>query len=365
MSTTISQDEGIEQPPVSQRTESPVSLHVGLLAPAWLPVPPNGYGGTESVLDALARALVALGCRVSLATTGDSTCPVDRVGRHARAVGTERMTIVDELTHVSAAYEALAGCDVVHDHTLIGPLWGARRPRVHVCTTNHGPFDAMLSTLYREVSGEVDVVAISQHQARTAVGIRIAAVIHHGLPVEEISVGHGRGGYLAFLGRMHPDKGVVTAIRVARSLGAPLRVAAKMREPAEKEFFEHCVAPLLGGDVEYVGELGAREKFELLGGATCLLNPIAWPEPFGMVMIEALATGTPVVATPCGAVPEIVEPGVTGYLGNDTATLARAVEQAASLDRRACRQAVEDRFSARRMAQDHIRLYRRLLARTA
>jgi glycosyltransferase involved in cell wall biosynthesis len=317
------------------------------------------------VLDALARALTDLGCQVTLATTADSGCPVPRVWVHDRAVGTERMTLVDELTHVAAAYDVLEDCDVVHDHTLLGPLWGARRRRVRVCTTNHGPFDECLSPLYRELSSDVDVVAISHHQAATASGVRIAAVIHHGLVIDEIPVGDGGGGYLAFLGRMHPAKGIVEAIQVARALGAPLQIAAKMRETAEQAFFSECVAPLLGGDVQYVGELTTAEKYAFLGAATCLVNPIAWPEPFGMVMIESLATGTPVVATPQGAAPEIVEDGVTGHLAQDHRSLVRATSHAATLDRRTCRSVAEARFSAARMACDHLALYQRVITRVA
>jgi glycosyltransferase involved in cell wall biosynthesis len=337
-------------------------LHVGLVAAAWLRVPPAGYGGSEVVLDALARALCELGCRVTLATTGDSTCPVERTWVHEHAVGTERMTVVDELVHIAAAYEVLDECDVVHDHTLIGPLWGARRRGLHVCTTNHGPFDAALTPLYAELSDDVDVVAISRHQARSAHGVRIAAVIHHGLHLAEIPVGDGGGEYLAFLGRMHPDKGVEAAISIARAAGMPLRIAAKMREPAERAYFEQRVSPRLGRDVEFVGELGASEKYAFLGSARCLLNPIAWPEPFGMVMIESLATGTPVLATPLGAAPEIVDHGITGFLARESSTLAQAVARLDGLDRGACRAAAEARFSARRMAEEHIRLYRSRLA---
>jgi glycosyltransferase involved in cell wall biosynthesis len=340
-------------------------VKVGLIAPPWVPVPPIGYGGTETVLDALARGLARHGADVTLVATGDSSCPVERVWIHPEALGTEHVTVVDELLHVSVAYEALADCDVVHDHTLIGPLWGARRAHLRVCTTCHGPFDAKLIALYREISSDVEVIAISQHQARTAIGVRIAAVVPHGLPFSAFPPGDGRGGYLAFLGRMHPDKGVVTAIQVARAVGAPLRLAAKMREPYEIEYFHDCVAPLLGGEIEYVGEVKAGDKAAFLGAATCLVNPIAWPEPFGLAMLEAMATGTPVVATPCGAAPEIVEPGVTGFLADDVPSLAAAVCRIASLDRRTCRRRAEERFSAERMVRDHLELYRRVTAQVA
>jgi glycosyltransferase involved in cell wall biosynthesis len=160
---------------------------------------------------------------------------------------------------------------------------------------------------------------------------------------------------------MNPAKGVHTAARVARAAGVPLRIAAKMREPAERDYFVQRVRPLLGGDLEYVGEVGGAEKLELLAGAACLLNPIAWPEPFGMVMIEALACGTPVVATPSGAAPEIVDDGRTGYLRRGQDALTAVMARAASLDRDACRRAVKERFSATRMVEAHLALYQRAL----
>jgi glycosyltransferase involved in cell wall biosynthesis len=182
-------------------------------------------------------------------------------------------------------------------------------------------------------------------------------VIHHGVDLESYPVGRGDGGYALFLGRMHPDKGVHTAIEVARMAGLPLLIAAKMREPAEYRYFEECVAPLLGDDVSYVGEVGRREKLALLGGARCLLNPIAWSEPFGMVMIEALACGTPVVATAHGSAPELVTDGVTGFVRSTGTALAEAVLDAGDLDREKCRADAEARFSSARMAADHVALY--------
>jgi hypothetical protein len=175
-------------------------------------------------------------------------------------------------------------------------------------------------------------------------------------------MGAGDGGYACFLGRMSADKGPREAAIIARMAGVPLRMAAKLREPAEQEYFDAAVKPLLGGDVEYVGELGAREKLQLLGGSFALLNPIQWPEPFGLVMIEALATGTPVVATPAGSAPEIIRDGVTGYLRSDHLALASALLEAQSLDRDRCRAEAEERFTTERMVEDHLQLYKRLLS---
>jgi glycosyltransferase involved in cell wall biosynthesis len=206
------------------------------------------------------------------------------------------------------------------------------------------------------------MVAISHHQATTAEGVRVAGVIHHGLDLEPVPVGEGNGGYASFLGRMCPDKGPREAALVARAAGVPLRMAAKLREPAEREYFEAEVKPLLCSDVEYVGELGWADKLELLGGSFALLNPMQWAEPFGLVMIEALATGTPVVATPVGSAPELVDDGVTGYLRTDCGQLAKALLEATLLDRATCRAEAGRRFSSERMVAEHVQLYESLLA---
>jgi glycosyltransferase involved in cell wall biosynthesis len=339
-------------------------VRVAVIAPPWLPVPPVGYGGTELVLDTLCRGLAAAGHEVLLCTTGDSTCPVERTWTFEQHLGIAQVSPADELRHVMDAYDAAErwGADVVHDHTITGPVWAQIHCSVPVVTTNHGPFEEPLRSVYRRIAATVPVLAISRHQASTAGDIPVRAVVHHGLDLSAVQPGDGSGGYAAFLGRMSPSKGVHHAIEVARAAGVPLKIAAKLQEPAERAYFEQQVRPLLGGSVEYLGELGPEDKYELLAGATCLLNPIAWAEPFGMVMIEALAAGTPVVGTPCGAAPEIVDDGRTGYLRTGLQGLVDALEAAPALDRRACRAAVERRFSMERMARDHAAAYRALLA---
>jgi glycosyltransferase involved in cell wall biosynthesis len=334
-------------------------MRVAVIAPPWLSVPPAGYGGIESVLDTLCRGLHRAGHDVLLYATGDSTCPVERAWTFSTAVGTDRISPAAELRQVIDAYRAVRewGADVVHDHTLTGPFYAQLRTDLAVVTTNHGPFNADLVPLYRALADRVPIIAISASQATEAGDVPIASVIHHGLDLDRFPVGDGRGGYALFLGRMVPDKGVHTAIHLARASGIPLRIAAKMREPAERDYFKERIRPLLGDAIEYVGEVGGDQKLRLLGEASCLLNPIAWPEPFGMVMIEALACGTPVVTTPCGAAPELVDDGVTGFLRRDPRGLVTAIDQVGDLDRDACRAVAEARFSMARMAADHIRSY--------
>lgn len=340
-------------------------LRIGLIAPPWLSVPPQRYGGTEQVVDDLARGLSSAGHEVLLYATGDSTCPVATRWTYPSGRSERIGEAVIELRHLLDAREALADADIVHDHTVVGPVLAAvsaaaARPTPCV-TTCHGPFDQDLLPIYRRVAAHVPLIAISRHQATTAADVPVAAVIHHGVDPARYPVGRGDGGYLLFLGRMAPSKGVDVAARVARAAGAELKIAAKMREPSERAYFEESVRPLLGQGVEFIGEVGGVDKLELLGGATALLNPIRWDEPFGMVMIEALACGTPVVATPHGSVPEIVDHGVTGFVVDGVAALTAALSQLDELDRAACRAVVESRFSAQRMVDDHVQLYRRLI----
>jgi glycosyltransferase involved in cell wall biosynthesis len=260
---------------------------------------------------------------------------------------------------VSHAYDGVRGFDIVHDHTLLGPLLGRCEAAGRLVVTNHGPFTPEVDALYERLPPTAKVVAISQDQARR--GTRVDAVIHHGIDVDTVPEGRGEGGYFLFLGRFHPDKGAKEAVLAARLAGVPLKLAAKMREPLEHAYFAAEVEPLLGGDVEYLGEVGADKKFELLGSARALVNPIQWPEPFGLVMIEALASGTPVLTYPQGAAPEIVDDGITGFFASSVPELASAMGRAWEIDRAACRSAASQRFSAQRMVDDHLALYGRML----
>lgn len=339
-------------------------MRIGLIAPPWVPVPPTGYGGTEVVIDNLARGLQALGHEVRLFTVGESDCEVPSDYFYPTAVEPIGMT-VPEAAHVIAAYEELAHCDVIHDNTVLGPLLagtaGMRRPPV--VTTNHGPFTHVTSKIYTKIARYASIVCISRSQARSAGQIPVAAVIHHGVDLDAYSYGHGAGDYLMFVGRMNPVKGVHHAVRVAQKAGRRLVIASKMREPQEIEYFERAVRPLLADGDEGPREMPQAERIALLREASALVNPIRWREPFGMVMPEAMAAGTPVLAFPNGAAPEIVDPGRNGFLCRDEEEMVAAVERVPEVDRRDCRRAAERRFSHLRMARDHERLYRWLLER--
>jgi glycosyltransferase involved in cell wall biosynthesis len=347
----------------------PSPLRIGILAPPWVPIPPTRYGGTESMIDRLARGLHTAGHEVRLWTTGDATCPVPRSATLDVACRAMMGSSAIELRHTLEGYEWFADqqCDVVHDHTLVGPFLAPAT--ISVLTTNHGRFDnPELAAIYRHTPPTIPIIAISRNQASAAprLGIHVSHMIHHGIDVDEIPEGDGRGDdrgpYLLFLGRINPTKGVLQAIDVARSTGSRLLIAAKMTEPGEISFYEREVAPRCTDGIEYVGEVDAAEKYRLLGGATALLNPIQWPEPFGLVMIEALATGTPVVSTPRGAAPEIIADGLTGILRTDRNALIDAVRNIDRIDRRSCRDDVARRFSTEQMVRRHVDAYRQLLA---
>jgi glycosyltransferase involved in cell wall biosynthesis len=331
-------------------------VKIGVIAPPWEPVPPVAYGGTEAVVDTLARGFAAEGHDVVLFTTGESTCPVDRRFTRQEADTARMNWSVPEAAHVLAAYDELDDCDVVHDHTIVGPLVGALRGRAPVIATVHGRFDAELSSVYAAISQHAAVVAISHTQRADAHGVRIARTIHHGVDPDRFAVGAGDGGYLLFLGRMAPEKGAHRAVEVARRAGLPLLLAGKMHAQDEHEYFDEHVRPQLGPNASYLGEVDDAEKLRLLRDARALVNPIRWREPFGLVMIEALACGTPVLAFPEGAASEIVVHGTTGYLCTDERDMATAAERVDEIERPACRAAVAGYFSAARMVREHLDL---------
>jgi glycosyltransferase involved in cell wall biosynthesis len=353
----------IEQ--IRAREENPMSvdtLRIGIIAPPWLPVPPPAYGGTELMIDALCNGLERLGHDVTLFTIGASTCPVERRWLFDTVDPARMGAAIEEFRHAFAAYDVLDDVDIVHDHTLAGLLIGPHRAHVPLVTTIHGPFDEALSDLYERTSRQVPVVAISHDQARSAPStIRLAGIVHHGIELARYPFVAEPDDHVVFLGRVSPDKGVRQAIEIARRAGRELLIAAKLREPPELEYFHSVIEPLLGPDVVYVGEASFDEKIELLSKATALVNPIQWPEPFGLVMTEAMACGTPVIGGALGAAPEIVEHGRTGFLSNEVGALVDGLVRIESIDRSVCRRVVAERFTSDRMAADYADIYRDLL----
>lgn len=337
-------------------------MRIGVIAPPWIPVPPPAYGGTESVIANLVRGLSERGHEVTLFTVGESTSGVHQEFLFNRPMAPIGQS-VPEAAHVLAAYQALGEVDIIHDHTFLGPLLAPLSPNgPPVVTTNHGPFTPLTRELFRAVAGRASIVAISADQASRAGDIPIAAVIHHGIDLDSYRFGAGGGDHLLFIGRMSPDKGVASAVRIAHAAGRPLRIVSKMREREERDYFAAEVLPLLSRESDEVAELGLEERIDLLGSAIGLVNPIAWAEPFGLVMAESLAAGTPVITRPEGAAPEIVTHGRTGFLCALEEDAVAAVDRLGGIDRRACRADAERRFSLGRMAADHERLYERILS---
>jgi glycosyltransferase involved in cell wall biosynthesis len=336
-------------------------VRIGLISAPWIPVPPPGYGGTERVVDSLARGFAEAGHEVLLAAPSDSTCPVPRVPGMRPSEPSHMGLALSELSHIIRAYNGMAGVDIIHDHTMSGPLYAHRPAGIPVLTTIHIRLAPQATDLYSAIGKTTGIIAISRDQVSRSPDVPVTKVIHHGMDVAAVPVGRGNGGYLCFVGRLSPDKGILEAIQIARAAVIPLRISARVQGPEEQSYFDDVVRPALGPDVEFTGPLSDAEKYEFVGGALAFLNPIQWPEPFGLVMIEALATGTPVVGTPAGAAPEIVEHGVTGYLGS-VDQLAGFAAQAGGLSREACRASAEQRFSSARMVAEHMALYEQILA---
>ncbi len=343
-------------------------MRIAQIAPLYERVPPSLYGGTERVVAWLTDELVQLGHEVTLFASGDSETSARLVPCSPQSLRLDQQA-VDRLAHHVVLLEEVARraeeFDVLHWHIdyLHYPL-SRRLGRPHL-TTLHGRLDIPdLVPLYQEFD-EVPVVSISQSQRDPVPEANWVGTVHHGLPRGLHRPGDGRGGYLAFLGRISPEKRVDRAIEIARGAGWPLRIAAKI-DPADQAYFDAEIRDLLEAPhVEFLGEIAETDKGELLGGAAALLFPIDWMEPFGLVMIEAFACGTPVIAWRQGAVREIVEDGVTGFAVESLAEAIEAVGQVGSISRARCREEFERRFTADRMARDYLALYERLGAERA
>lgn len=347
-------------------------MKIAQVAPLYESVPPRLYGGTERVVSYLTEELVREGHEVTLFASGDSITHARLVApvEHALRLTIEaREPLVCHYLLLEEVAKRAAMFDVIHFHTDYLHFGLARRLATPHITTLHGRLDlADLIPLYDEFR-EIPVVSISDDQRRPLPQANWLATVHHGLP-HRYPFTAKPGDYLAFLGRIAREKRLDRAIEIARRTGMRLRIAAKV-DKADREYFEREIEPLLAHPwVEYIGEIGETEKGEFLGGARALLFPIDWPEPFGLVMIEALACGTPVVAFRRGSVPEIIEHGVTGFVVDDVDQAVSAVEKIDEISRARCRAAFEQRFSVERMAQDYLALYRerahtKLLSRAA
>ena len=338
------------------------SLRIAIIAPPWFSVPPKGYGGVENVCADLVGGLVARGHTVTLVGAGTDGTAGQFLATYSEPPSARLGEPLPEVLHAAAASRMLADLDVdlVHDHTLAGPLL-ARGRDVPTVVTMHGPVAGEPGEYYRQLGDTIDLVAISAAQRRSAPDLPWVGMTHNAVEVTTYPYLAAKDEMLLFLGRIHPDKGVHLAIDAARAAGLPIVVAGKCSEPLEREYFRTHIEPRLGPDVTLFGCADATVKRHLLARAAGLLFPIAWEEPFGMVMLEAMACGTPVVALRRGSVPEVVIDGVTGFICDSAAELPDAVHAARRLDPAACREHVRDSFAVTTMAAGYESIYRESL----
>lgn len=342
----------------------PRPLRVAVVAPPWFELPPAGYGGIESVVADLVDQLVGRGHRVELIGAGRHRTRAAHFHATYDLPPSERLgTPVPEVTHAARAAAVLRAVtvDLVHDHTLAGPLLALDR-RVPTVATMHGPVVGELGEYYAALGSAVGLVAISESQRRLNPTLNWVGTVHNAVDVSSFPFRSSKDEYLLWLGRFSPDKAPDLAIDAARAVGRPIVLAGKCTEPAERAYFARRIAPRLGPGVRYVGEADARRKRTLLCRARALLFPVQWDEPFGMVMIEAMACGTPVVALRRGSVPEVVAHGVTGIVTDRPGELPAAVRAAVRLNPVACRRRAHEHFDLPVMAAGYERVYRRVLA---
>ena len=339
------------------------ALRIAVISPVWFPVPPTGYGGIEWIVWLLADGLVDAGHDVTLFASGDSHTKARLASVYCTAPSARIGQTLPELHHCLACYASADEFDVINDHSglpsaLIGGL--VDKPTLH---TIHGPLDGEGGVIYEqiaEVAPRIGFISISMNQRKPREELPWVANVPNALDFSVYPVHPHRGEYLLFLGRLNPDKGAHRAVALAVEHDLPLKIAGKKREPAEEQYFRELIEPhLRAGRIEYLGEVTHGEKVELLQNARATLFPIDWEEPFGLVMIESMACGTPVIATRRGSVPEVIEHGRSGIVVDDWREMADALEQADALDPLELRRAAEERFSKERMVADYVAAFER------
>jgi glycosyltransferase involved in cell wall biosynthesis len=342
-------------------------MNIAQVAPLYETVPPPGYGGTERVVSWLTEELVRLGHKVTLFASGDSRTNAKLVAGCSKSLRTSpevRDYLAPHILMLEQLRKRRREFDVVHFHTDYLHFSLCREWRVNHLTTLHGRLDLPdLVPIYDEFS-DIPVVSISRAQRRPLPDANWIGNVYHGLPERSLRFHRGPGKYLAFIGRISPEKRPDRAIEIAVRAGMPLKIAAKV-DRSDKDYFENTIKPLLDQpNVDFIGEIGDQQKGDFLGNAVACLAPIDWPEPFGLNMIEAMACGTPTIAFRHGSVPEVIEDGVSGVVVDSVEEAVHAVDRVESMSRAACRDAFEKRFTARRMANDYVKLYERLIEKS-
>ena len=341
-------------------------MHIAQVAPLTEAIPPKLYGGTERVVSWLTEELIGLGHDVTLFASGDSITSAKLEAIWPRALrldGSVRDPNALHMMMLERVHQRASDFDFLHCHLDYYPFSLFSRQATPFVTTLHGRLDLPEHQPVFDTFSSVPVVSISNAQRRPLPQANWVRTVYHGLPEKLLTPKPVTPSYFAFLGRIAPEKRVDRAIRIAEHCGVPLKIAAKV-DRADREYYDEQIAPLIRASklVEYIGEISDAEKSEFLSGAMVLLVPIDWPEPFGLVMIEALACGTPVIAYNRGSVPEIIEDGLTGFVVEDDAGAIGAVDRLGQLSRTRIRARFEERFTARRMAQDYLSVYRSMAA---
>jgi len=343
-----------------QPSEPP--MRIAQIAPLFETVPPRRYGGTERVVSWLTEALVEAGHDVTLFASGDSTTKaklVPVVPQARRFVPNFEVNNAPYARMLELVARQSREFDVLHFHIDFHPFALFSRLGTPFLTTLHGRMDQEWTQSIYGLYPDVPLVSISDSQRRPVPNLGWVGTVLHGMPADLLCPVANGGDYLAFLGRISPEKGIDRAIRIAQRAGIKLKVAAKIGEE-DRTWYEREMAPLLEGGVEFIGEIDDAQKPEFLSNARALLFPIAWPEPFGLVMIEAMACGCPVIAFPLGSVPEVIEDGLTGFIVENEEQAVAALGRIGTLDRTAIRARFEQRWSAKRMAGDYVGIYKKL-----
>jgi glycosyltransferase involved in cell wall biosynthesis len=340
------------------------TMHIAQVAPLTEAIPPKLYGGTERVVSWLTEELIALGHEVTLYASGDSVTSAQLEAVWPRALrldGAVRDPNALHMMMLERVYQRAADFDFLHFHLDYYPFSLFSRQSTPFVTTLHGRLDLPEHQPLFDTFSSVPVVSISNAQRRPLPQAGWVRTVHHGLPERLLMPKPIKPSYFAFLGRIAPEKGIDRAISIARHCGVPLKIAAKV-DNVDRKYFDEQIQPMIKpGNVEYIGEINDKEKSEFLSGAIVLLVPIDWPEPFGLVMIEAMACGTPVIAFNRGSVPEVIDDGLTGFIAEDINGAIGAVDRLGQLSRERIRKRFEERFTARRMAQDYLSVYRSLM----
>jgi glycosyltransferase involved in cell wall biosynthesis len=340
-------------------------MRIAQVAPLYESVPPVLYGGTERIVSWLTEELVRQGHKVTLFASGDSVTNARLVPACPRALRLDagrKDPLARHLVMMEQVFRKSADFDLLHFHVGYLHFSMSRRLEIPCLTTLHGRLDIPDLVPVYQTFRELPVVSISDAQRTPLPWANWQGTVHHGMPIQSLTRGDGHGQYLAFLGRVSPEKGLDEAIEIARRSGMHLKIAAKV-DPADVLYFENRIKPLLNcGLIEFIGEIGHDEKNAFLGNAAALLFPIQWPEPFGIVMIEALACGTPVIAYRHGSVPEIIANGETGFIVSGADAALDAVKRIETIDRATCRKHFERHFSDKRMARDYLAVYEKLIA---